>query len=114
MSQTTKPTGTQGQTGGPRGKRAPVYGRGPPGGNNDRPRRPRREPVEEIWIPKTNLGKKVASGEITSLEEIIESGLIQMSLLYAVFNVLVNNTIAIINCSYFISLFLHKQCIFTL
>ena len=75
MSQTTKPTGPQGQTGGPRGKRAPVYGRGPPGGNNDRPRRPRREPVEEIWIPKTNLGKKVASGEITSLEEIIESGL---------------------------------------
>ena len=67
MSQTTKPTG-------PRGRGPPVYGRGPPGGN-DRPRRPRREPVEEIWIPKTNLGKKVASGEITSLEEIIESGL---------------------------------------
>ena len=77
MSQTTKPKGPQGQTGGPRGKRAPVYGRGPPGGaaGSDRPRRPRREPVEEVWIPKTNLGKKVASGEITSLEEIIESGL---------------------------------------
>jgi len=76
MSQTiqSKP----GQTGGPRGKRPPVYGRGPPGGakgGSDRPRRPRREPVEEVWVPKTDLGKKVASGEITSLEEIIESGL---------------------------------------
>ncbi len=70
MSQTAQSTG-------PRGKRAPVYGRGPPGGvkGSDRPRRPRREPVEEPWVPKTNLGKKVASGEITSLEEIIESGL---------------------------------------
>ena len=39
--------------------------------------RPRRRPqkVEEIWIPKTNLGKKVASGEITSIEEILENGL---------------------------------------
>jgi len=66
------------QSAGPRGKRAPVYGRGPPGGakgGSDRPRRPRREPVEEVWVPKTELGKKVASGQITSLEEIIESGL---------------------------------------
>jgi len=76
MSQATQSKGTQGQTGGPRGKRAPVYGRGPPGGSkDDRPRRPRREPVEEVWVPKTDLGKKVAAGEITSLEEIIESGL---------------------------------------
>ena len=39
--------------------------------------RPRRRPqkVEEVWIPKTNLGKKVASGEITSIEEILENGL---------------------------------------
>ena len=36
------------------------------GGNGDRPRRPRREPEEEVWVPKTILGKKVASGEITS------------------------------------------------
>jgi len=75
MSQATQPK-PQGR-GGPRG-RAVVYGRGPPGGvkgGNDRPKRPRREPVEEVWIPKTNLGRKVASGEITSLEEIIESGL---------------------------------------
>ena len=43
--------------------------------DGDRPRRPRREPVEEVWVPKTILGKKVESGEISSLEEIIESGL---------------------------------------
>ncbi|MEK0338954.1 MAG: 30S ribosomal protein S5, partial [Nitrosopumilus sp.] len=76
MSQATQSKGTQGQSsGGPRGKRPVVYGRGPPGGANDKPRRPRREPVEEVWAPKTNLGKKVASGEITSIEEILESGL---------------------------------------
>ncbi len=78
MSQTTKQKGPQGKTGGKRGKREPVYGRGPPGGakgGSDRPRRPRREPVEEVWVPKTELGKKVSSGQITSLEEIIESGL---------------------------------------
>ncbi|MFB5620364.1 MAG: 30S ribosomal protein S5, partial [Nitrosopumilus sp.] len=63
--------------GGQRGRGPPVYGRGPPGGakGGDRPRRPRREPEEEVWVPKTILGQKVASGEITSLEEIIESGL---------------------------------------
>ena len=34
MSQATQSKGTQGQSsGGPRGKRPPVYGRGPPGGN---------------------------------------------------------------------------------
>ena len=75
MSQATQSKGTQGQSrGGPRG-RALVYGRGPPGGANDKPRRPRRQQEEEVWIPKTNLGKKVASGEITSVEKIIESGL---------------------------------------
>lgn len=50
----------------------PRYGRG---GGGDRPRRPRREAEEEVWIPKTVLGKKVASGEITTLESIIEQGL---------------------------------------
>ena len=50
----------------------PRYGRGP---GVDRPRRPRREAEEEVWIPKTVLGKKVASGEITTLESIIEQGL---------------------------------------
>jgi len=45
-----------------------------PGQGGDRPRR-RREPREEApWIPKTTLGKKVNSGEITSLEEILEQG----------------------------------------
>jgi len=60
---------------GGRGRGPPIYGRGPPGGIKDgRPNRPRREPEVEIWVPKTILGKQVDSGEITSLEEIIESG----------------------------------------
>lgn len=33
-----------------------------------------REREEEVWVPKTQLGHKVASGEITSLEQIIENG----------------------------------------
>ena len=36
--------------------------------------RQRRKEEEEVWVPKTILGKKVSSGEISSLEEIIESG----------------------------------------
>lgn len=36
--------------------------------------RQRRREEEEIWTPKTTLGQKVSNGEITSLEEIIESG----------------------------------------
>ena len=40
------------------------------GRNGERPRRPRRERVEPEWIPKTILGKKVASGEITAMDEI--------------------------------------------
>jgi small subunit ribosomal protein S5 len=39
-----------------------------------RPRRERKPREEEVWIPKTNLGKKVASGEITAMEEILENG----------------------------------------
>ena len=38
-------------------------------------RRRSKEPEEEVWIPKTVLGQKVASGEITSMEEILEEGL---------------------------------------
>ncbi len=38
------------------------------------PRRERKPKVEEVWIPKTNLGKKVASAEITSMEQILENG----------------------------------------
>ena len=60
-----------------RGRGPPIYGRGPPGGqkNGDRPRRPRRDQEEEVWVPKTDLGRRVSSGEITSIEEIIELGL---------------------------------------
>lgn len=37
-------------------------------------RRPRPPRVEPPWIPKTILGKQVATGEITSIEEILENG----------------------------------------
>ena len=37
-------------------------------------RRPRPPRVEPPWIPKTILGKQVATGEITSMAEILESG----------------------------------------
>jgi small subunit ribosomal protein S5 len=30
--------------------------------------------TEESWVPQTKLGKKVAAGEVTSMEEILESG----------------------------------------
>ena len=71
MSQTaqTKPgqgRPGQGRPGGGRPARPVQYGGGRPGQAN---RRPRREPVEEIWIPKTVLGQKVNSGEITSIED---------------------------------------------
>lgn len=39
-----------------------------------RPRRERKPREEAIWIPKTDLGKKVATGEIKSMEEILENG----------------------------------------
>ena len=68
MSQTA-PQRQQGRPGGPPGRG------GRPGQHGDRPRRPRREPVEEVWEPKTILGKKVSSGEITTMEEIYEKGL---------------------------------------
>jgi len=74
LSQASKPQSKPSGQGGPRG-RPVIYGRGPPGGvAGDKPRRPRREPVEEVWVPKTSLGKKVDSGEITSIEEILEAG----------------------------------------
>ena len=34
-----------------------------------------RRETEEIWVPKTALGRRVNSGDITSLESIIEQGL---------------------------------------
>jgi len=33
-----------------------------------------REEAEEVWVPKTKLGKLVNEGKITSLEEIFKSG----------------------------------------
>ena len=68
MSQTTQSSrpGSQGGRPGSQGGR--------PGSQGDRPRRPRREPVVIPWVPKTILGKKVESGEITAMEEIYEKG----------------------------------------
>ena len=68
MSQTTQSSrpGSQGGRPGSQGGR--------PGSQGDRPRRPRREPVVIPWVPKTILGKKVDSGEITTMEEIYEKG----------------------------------------
>ena len=82
MSQTTQSSrpgsqggrpGSQGGRPGGQGGRPGGYG-GRPGGQGDRPRRPRREPVVIPWVPKTILGKKVESGEITAMEEIYEKG----------------------------------------
>jgi len=38
------------------------------------PRR-RYQKEEEVWIPKTSMGKRVVSGEINSMEEILSKGL---------------------------------------
>ena len=45
----------------------------PPGRPQGRPQRRREE--EEPWIPKTSLGRRVAAGEITTMEEILEAGM---------------------------------------
>ena len=73
MSQMTKPSGGNSPRGRPKQNN---YGGHPPGGHpeSNRPKRARPQREEAPWIPKTILGKKVASGEITSLEEIIQSG----------------------------------------
>ena len=75
MSQTTQSSrpGSQGGRPGSQGGRPGSQG-GRPGSQGDRPRRPRREPVVIPWVPKTILGKKVESGEITTMEEIYEKG----------------------------------------
>ena len=74
MSQMTKPSGGGNS---PRGRpKQNNYGGHPPGGHpeSNRPKRARPQREEAPWIPKTILGKKVDSGEITSLEEIIQNG----------------------------------------
>jgi len=78
-AQSSKPGGQGGRPGGQGGRPGGQGGRpggygGRPGGKGDRPRRPRREPVVIPWVPKTILGKKVDSDEITTMEEIYEKG----------------------------------------
>ena len=38
------------------------------------PRKRYERKDEEVWIPKTSLGKKIVAGEITSMEEILANG----------------------------------------
>ena len=39
------------------------------------PPRRRYQKEEEVWIPKTSIGKRVIAGEINSMEEILSNGL---------------------------------------
>jgi len=49
---------------------------GPPRSRNSSgPPRRRYQKEEEVWIPKTSIGKRVLSGEINSMEEILSKGL---------------------------------------
>ena len=49
---------------------------GPPRSRNSSgPPRRRYQKPEEVWIPKTSIGKRVVAGEINSMEEILSKGL---------------------------------------
>jgi len=49
---------------------------GPPQSRNSSgPPRRRYQKPEEVWIPKTSIGKRVLAGEINSMEEILSKGL---------------------------------------
>ena len=49
---------------------------GPPQSRNSSgPPRRRYQKEEEVWIPKTSIGKRVIAGEINSMEEILSEGL---------------------------------------
>ena len=49
---------------------------GPPRSRNSSgPPRRRYQKEEEVWIPKTSIGKMVVAGEINSMEEILSKGL---------------------------------------
>jgi len=49
---------------------------GPPQSRNSSgPPRRRYQKPEEVWIPKTSIGKRVIAGEIDSMEEILSQGL---------------------------------------
>jgi len=43
--------------------------------NSSGPPRRRYQKPEEVWIPKTSIGKRVMAGEINSMEEILSNGL---------------------------------------
>jgi len=43
--------------------------------NSSGPPRRRYQKPEEVWIPKTSIGKRVIAGEINSMEEILSQGL---------------------------------------
>ena len=65
---------TQSQTSSGRPQSRNSSGR-PQSRNSSGPPRRRRPEVEEVWIPKTSIGKRVLSGEINSMEEILSKGL---------------------------------------
>ena len=65
---------TQSQTSSGRPQSRNPSGR-PQSRNSSGPPRRRRPEVEEVWIPKTSIGKSVLSGEINSMEEILSKGL---------------------------------------
>ena len=48
---------------------------GPQSRNSSGPPRRRYPKEEEVWIPKTSIGKRVIAGEINSMEEILSKGL---------------------------------------
>jgi len=49
---------------------------GPPRSRNSSgPQRRRYQKPEEVWIPKTSVGKRVLAGEINSMEEILSKGI---------------------------------------
>ena len=49
---------------------------GPPQSRNSSgPPRRRYQKPEEVWIPRTSIGKRVIAGEINSMEEILSQGL---------------------------------------
>ncbi len=65
---------TQSQTSSGRPQSRNSSGR-PQSRNSSGPPRRRRQEEEEVWIPKTSIGKRVLSGEINSMEEILSKGL---------------------------------------
>jgi len=54
----------------------PQASSGPPQSRNSSgPPRRRYQKEEEVWIPKTSIGRMVVAGEINSMEEILSKGL---------------------------------------